>query len=176
MNLDTERSVDGQTAPGPPAESNTLCCPRFDPAPWRDKELHWGDKPFIKRRVHSILHVPLHLERAFAEEQELIAKAQAGTPENIVLTDENSLWGADYYFAVSKEVPTAEMVRLSGTFFTHVFEGPYSKARKWMEAMQHLAAERGEDIEKLYCWYTTCPKCAKAYGENYVVLFAKVAD
>ena len=30
-------------------------------------------------------------------------------------------------------------------------------------------------IEKLYFAYTTCPSCAKAYGHNYVVAFAKVA-
>jgi len=29
-------------------------------------------------------------------------------------------------------------------------------------------------MEKLFFFYTTCPKCAKAYGKNYVVLLAKV--
>ena len=33
---------------------------------------------------------------------------------------------------------------------------------------------RGKKLETLYFGYTTCPACAKAYGENYVVLFAKV--
>ncbi len=27
---------------------------------------------------------------------------------------------------------------------------------------------------ELYFFYTTCPKCAKAYGKHYVVLFAQV--
>jgi len=31
-------------------------------------------------------------------------------------------------------------------------------------------------LDKLYFGYTTCPSCAKAYGKNYVVLFAKVDD
>jgi hypothetical protein len=38
----------------------------------------------------------------------------------------------------------------------------------------HVAA-RGRTLERLYFGYTTCPKCAKAYGKNYVVLFAKVS-
>jgi hypothetical protein len=29
-------------------------------------------------------------------------------------------------------------------------------------------------MQTLYCYYTTCPKCAKKYGKNYVVLLAKV--
>ena len=34
-------------------------------------------------------------------------------------------------------------------------------------------AEQGRSSEKLYFWYTTCPKCAKVYGKNYVVLLAE---
>jgi hypothetical protein len=27
--------------------------------------------------------------------------------------------------------------------------------------------------KKTYCYYTTCPRCAKKYGKNYVVLLAQ---
>jgi hypothetical protein len=33
---------------------------------------------------------------------------------------------------------------------------------------------KNKKVQKLYFCYTTCPKCAKAYGKNYVVLFAKI--
>ena len=26
-----------------------------------------------------------------------------------------------------------------------------------------------------YMWYTTCPKCAKKYGKNYVVILGQIA-
>jgi hypothetical protein len=42
--------------------------------------------------------------------------------------------------------------------------------------MARYAASKGRAIDKLYFGYTTCPKCAKAYGHNHVVLFARVAD
>lgn len=29
-------------------------------------------------------------------------------------------------------------------------------------------------MEQLYFAYTTCPKCAKAYGHNWVIVFARV--
>jgi hypothetical protein len=59
-------------------------------------------------------------------------------------------------------------------FLTKVFEGPYQNAPKWHKAMAEYVSGKGKTVEKIYTYYSTCPKCAKAYGKNYVVLFAKV--
>lgn len=40
--------------------------------------------------------------------------------------------------------------------------------------MREYVVSRGRKVEKLYLGYTTCPACSKAYGENYVVMFARV--
>lgn len=162
-----------QTAAQP--ESSTGCCPRFAPEPWRERVLEWRDKLFIKKHVRSFFHVPVKLEQVFSETQALIEAAGASCDQPIVLTDEKSPWGADYYFAVSKQVPQAEMTTLSGTFVTQVFEGPYGSSGKWRAQMLEDMASRGKAAVQLFSWYTTCPKCAKAYGKNYVVLFAKLA-
>jgi hypothetical protein len=154
--------------------ADTGCCPRFDPEPWQDQEISWRNKPFIKDHVRAFFHVPFNVGRMFAKEQALIESSGARDTEGVVLSDESSLWGADYYFAVSKDVPGADMAKLSGTYLTKVFNGPYWKVSDWMEEMRDYAAARGKDVEHFYCWYTTCPQCAKAYGENYVVLFAEV--
>jgi hypothetical protein len=37
-----------------------------------------------------------------------------------------------------------------------------------------LAKSKGLNITKEYMWYTTCPKCAKKYGKNYVVIVGKI--
>jgi hypothetical protein len=66
------------------------------------------------------------------------------------------------------------MVRLSGTFLTRVFEGPYANVRRWVEEMHSYVAARHKKLEKLYFFYTTCPQCAKCYGKNYVVLLAQI--
>lgn len=154
--------------------TDTGCCPRFNPEPWQDQEVSWRNKPFIKEHVRAFFHVPLNLGRTFEKEQALIESSGARPAEEIVLSDENSPWGADYYFAVAREVPGADMAKLSGTYLTRVFNGPYRKVGAWMEEMRDYAATRGKEVEHFYCWYTTCPKCARAYGENYVVLFAQV--
>ncbi len=68
------------------------------------------------------------------------------------------------------------MQELSGTFLTRVFEGPFRNAGRWAKDMEAFVLEKGRKLKKLYFGYTTCPKCSEAYGKNYVVLFAKVAE
>jgi len=98
----------------------------------------------------------------------------ARSDEAIVLSDENSLWGADVYIAVGKEIPGADNVTLSGVFLSKVFEGPYQHVPKWIRETKSFVVSQGKQIKKLFCYYTTCPKCAKKYGKNYVVILAQV--
>lgn len=155
-------------------QNETGCCPRFDPAPWDDREVVFEDKPFVKDRVRSVLHIPLNFGKVMVRNMEHIRAIDALPPEPIVLSDENSLWGADVYIAVTKDVPGAEMARLSGTFLSRVFEGPYKDVRKWVVQMKGVVASQKKSLDTLYFFYTTCPKCAKVYGKNYVVLLAGV--
>jgi hypothetical protein len=154
--------------------SETGCCPRFNPQPWDEKQVTWENRLFLKDRVRSFLHVPLNFGRVMVRNMEKIVAADALAPEPLVLADENSLWGADVYIGVSKEVPGADMHRISGTFLTKVFEGPYKDVRKWIAAMDSFVKSRGEAAQKTYFFYTTCPKCAKYYGKNYTVLVAQI--
>jgi hypothetical protein len=109
---------------------------------------------------------------------ELIEKAGAKSSYQLMLTDEKSLWGADIYIDVAlpvgREIPGAQMATISGTFLTKVFEGPYKNAGLWAKEMQEYVKSKNKNLKKLYFSYTTCPACAKAYGKNYVVLFAQI--
>lgn len=105
---------------------------------------------------------------------EKIKNADALPPAPLMLSDENSLWGADVYIAVSREVPNSEMVKVSGTFLTKVFEGPFQNIEKWVKEMKEYVKSKKKGLKKLYFFYTTCPSCAKYYGKNYTVILAKV--
>lgn len=155
-------------------DSETGCCPRFNPQPWDEKEVVFKDKLFIKDHVTSFLHIPLNFGKVMVKNMERIVKADALALEPLLLSDENSLWGADIYIAVSKEVPGAEIARISGTFLAKVFEGPYKNVRKWVKEMMSYVQSQKKSLQKLYFFYTTCPKCAAHYGKNYIVLLAKV--
>ncbi len=150
------------------------CCPRFNPVPWDEQEITWQDKLFVQDRVTSLFHIPLNFGAVMTRNDELIRAADARTETRIVLSDENSLWGADVYIEVSHDIANARMATLSGTYLSKVFEGPYRNMRVWIEEMQAYVAAKGKRARKLYFYYTTCPKCAKKYGENYVVILAQV--
>ena len=154
--------------------SETGCCPRFNTEPWDEKEINWQEKFFLKDRVKSFFHIPLNFGRVMVRNMEKIKQADALSAEPVLLSDENSLWGADVYIAVSKEVPQAQMEKLSGTFLTKVFEGPYKDAGKWARQMREYVKSKERDLKKLYFFYTTCPRCAKYYGKNYTVMVAQV--
>jgi hypothetical protein len=77
-------------------------------------------------------------------------------------------------FAVTQEVPGLSTKRLTGTFLTKVFEGPYRNAPQWHEQLGDYARSTGHTPYASYFFYTACPKCAKAYGKNYVVGFQQV--
>jgi hypothetical protein len=154
--------------------NETGCCARFNPQPWDEKEITWQSKLFLKDRIKSFLHIPLNFGKVVVKNMEKIKNADA-IGEQLMLVDENSLWGADAYIAVSKEIPDAQIERISGTFLTKVFEGPFKDIKKWIKQMDEFAKSRNFNYNKIYFSYTTCPKCAKFYGKNYVILFAKKA-
>ena len=150
------------------------CCPRFDPELWDGKELRWQDKRFVKDRVVGFLHIPLNFGAVMKRNVGQIEAAGASPETMVVLSDENSLWGADVYIEVTKDIPGANMASISGTFLCKVFEGPYRNMRKWIEEMKAFVLSQGRSLQKLYFFYTTCPKCAKEYGKNYVAILAQV--
>ena len=150
------------------------CCLQFNPGPWDEKTLTWENRRFVKDRVTSFLHIPLNFGAVMKRNMEAIEAAGAVSETRIVLSDENSMWGADVYIEVAKDIPGAKMATISGTFVSKVFEGPYQNMRKWVEEMKTFVAAKGKAFSKLYFYYTTCPKCAKKYGKNYVVLLAQI--
>jgi hypothetical protein len=152
----------------------TGCCEPFNPKPWEDKEIIWKDKLFVKDHVISFLHIPLNFGQKIVKNMKLIEKAKAKAEYQLMLTDEKSLWGADIYIDVAKKVTGAQMATLSGTFLTKVFEGPYQNAGWWVKEMEEYVKNKNKKLKKLYLSYTTCPKCAKAYGKNYVIIFAQI--
>ena len=100
--------------------------------------------------------------------------AGAQCVDNLALSDENTLWSADLYLAVDREVPGGRMTPLSGTFFCKVYEGPYSNMRHWIADMTARVKAQGRELRRLLFYYTTCPRCAKKYGKNYIVILAQV--
>jgi hypothetical protein len=159
-----------------PRDNPTGCCPRFHPEGWDGQMLHFDRKPFIRASTVSLFHVPLNMGSVFSRTWSAIQHAHVNTGSYLVLSHDTSAWHAEHLFAVDEDLPGADMVFLTGEFYTKVFEGPYASAPAWRNAIAADLAARGRAMSELYFFYTTCPSCAKVYGKNYVVAVARVAE
>ena len=157
------------------SDNPTGCCPRFNPKGWDGQDIHLTGKLFARARTWSLFHIPINMGRVFKQTFAAIEAAGARSDTQfIVLSHDVSPWSAEHYFAITKDVPGKEMHRLSGDFVTRVFEGPYKDAPKWERQMAADALRRGQQLGTTYFFYTTCPRCAKQYGKNYVVGLAEI--
>ncbi|WP_068109524.1 hydrolase [Tropicimonas marinistellae] len=148
----------------------TACCPKFNPDGWDGAELHFENKPFLRAQTRSAMHIPLNIGKVFARVDAHMKDAGGWDTSNmIILSRDISPWKSEHFFSTDETVADEEMTTLTGDFVTKVFEGPYKDARHWIEEMRKIAAERGKEPKEIFFFYTTCPKCAKHYGKNYVV-------
>ena len=152
----------------------TGCCARLNKDVWDDQDIEWENKLFVKDHVRSFLHIPLNFGSVISRDFQLIEEAEAYPKDPLAITDEVSPWGADLYVAVDREIPGANIQKISGKFLTKVFEGPYRNALAWVSQMTNVVREKGYALQKIYFYYATCPKCAKHFGKNQVVLLAQV--
>ncbi len=158
------------------SDNPTGCCPRFNPEGWDNRDLHFDRKLFVRATSRSEDHVPIDIGPVFETTFDAIMKANAYDENDIIILSRDvSASEAEHFFAVSKEVPGEEMVRWSGDYRTKVFEGPYADAPDWERQMTGELADQGLEAERLYYFYTTCPKCAAVYQKNYVVAVAALA-
>ena len=147
-------------------DNPTGCCPRFNPKDWDGKTFEFKNKPFVRMTTRSFLYMPLNLGSQMARTWASIMSAKANTDEFVAMSYDLSPWQAEHLLSVTKAVPGQENVKMTGKFKAKVFEGPYQDAPKWIKAMN--------TEKKVYLYYTTCPKCQKVYGKNYVVALAKI--
>ena len=156
------------------SETGSTCCPEFDPKPWDEQLFEWKNKKFIKDSVFTLFFMPVNFGKVMIRLNKVISDTGAEIPEWLCLSDHTSRWNMDLYLAVDKEIPGAENTTLSGKYFSKVYEGPFRDTGKWCKDFENVLKSKGLNQKKMYMLYTTCPKCAKKYGKNYVVILANI--
>lgn len=158
------------------AVNETGCCAVPDVGEW-DGRVHELHQRFIRMRTRSLFHVPLTMGRVMKALDEAATRAGAQMPSDraMVLSRDLSPWRAEQLYAVAAPVDGVENVVLEGTFVSRVFEGPYSQAPRWRADLVEYARSIGREADEVYFFYTTCPKCARHYGSNYVVVLGRLA-
>ncbi len=155
-------------------ENDSICCPPFDSKLWDDKVFEWENKKFIKDKVFTIFFMPINFGQVMKRLDKKIRKNNATIPDWLCLSDHTSKWNMDVYLAVDKEIPDAENTTMSGKLFSKVYEGSFKDSKKWCTDFENVAKSKEMKIKKWFMWYTTCPKCAKKYGKNYVAILTIV--
>ena len=118
--------------------------------------------------------MPINFGKVMVRLNETVTKASANIPDWLCLSEHTSKWNMDVLLAVDKEIPDANNTTLSGKFYSRVYEGAFNNTGKWCKDYEKEAKAKGYAIKKMYMWYTTCPKCAKKYGKNYVVIISQI--
>jgi effector-binding domain-containing protein len=133
---------------------------------------------FIRDYIPQFLHIPFPpmmgkvIGRMWKKAED--AGASPEKQDFLLLSYDPSPWKSELSLSVTKEVPGAENIKISGTFISRVFDGPYNNVPKYIKEADTYLASLGKKAKKYYFYYTTCPKCAKKYGHNYIVAFAEV--
>ena len=151
------------------------CCPKFNPKPWDGKLHTWKAKKFVKDKVFCLFYVPLNFGGVITRLMKKMDEAGAKSMDWMGLSDHTSPFNMDLYVAVDKQVPGCNNVTMSGKYLTKAYEGDFKETGKWCKSFDKYTKKKGKKYSKMYMWYTTCPKCAKKWGKNYVVIVAKVS-
>lgn len=154
------------------------CCPVFDSARWNEQTHKWENKRFIRAIMPQFLHYPFPgmIKRSMKKlwKQAVEAGAEPGQEDFLVLTYDLSPWKCEFYMPVTRTVAGADNVLLSGTYFTKVFDGPFSMVPQYINEMDILLAQRELLAKRYYIYSAACPLCDRKYVVNNIVAFAEI--
>jgi len=150
------------------------CCPKFEPSNWDDKTFTWNNKKFIKDKVCTFFYMPCNFSSVMKKLMKILEGAGMSMSDNICLSEHTSMWNMNLYLSVDKDVAGVENTSINGNIYSKVYEGPFKDTGKWAKDFENVVKSKNLKLSKMYFWYTTCPKCAKKYGKNYVVLLGVI--
>jgi hypothetical protein len=155
---------------------NSICCPEFDTKRWDEKTHVWKDKLFLQDQVFQVMHIPLNMSQVVKRMFSKIEAMKAAPPDKdfLMLCYDPSPWKSEIYMTVTKDIPEGKMAKITGTFESKVFDGPYQEVPNWIKKMDVYLEKSGKKALKYYFHFAYCPKCMKKYGHNYCIAFAQV--
>lgn len=155
------------------------CCPEFHPEKWDRKTFKWDNRKFVKDSLPTLFHIPFpptigkKITRMW-KSIESSGSAEPDKTDTLVLFHDPSAFRSDILISVEKEVPGENNVTLSGNLVSRTFDGGYNAIPGFIKVMDQYLAETGKKAKDYYVHYAYCPKCAKRFGHNYMILFAEV--
>ncbi len=155
------------------------CCPEFDPSRWDEKEFQWDNKPFVKETIPTLFHIPFppmigKKIRAMLKAAEDSNAAEENKAETLILFRDPGAFRSEIYLSVKGVVKGRENTFLSGSYIGKAYSGGFNSVPKFIRQTNAYLAAKGMKAKDYMVHYAYCPGCEKKYGNNYLVLFAKV--
>lgn len=155
------------------------CCPEFNVEKWDHKTVVWENKKFIREKIPTFFHIPFYpmIGKKMMKLHTAALKSEATIPDKLdalVLFRDPTPFRSELYYAVTDEVEGIENLTLSGIYAARVFDGPYNSVPRHVKEMEKELHEKGKKAKDYYIHYAYCPKCAKKFGHNYMILFAQL--
>jgi len=66
--------------------SESTCCPEFNPIPWDDQLFEWKDKRFIKDKVCTLFYMPINFGKVMKRLDRKVSATSATMPEVLCLS------------------------------------------------------------------------------------------
>lgn len=158
-------------------KGSDVCCEVFHPEQWDNVRHKWKEKLFLKDSVPEIFHIPLPgtYAKAIARMWKTaeVAGAAPDRKDFLLLAHDPSAFKAELYMSVTKEIKGEEVVKLTGEFFSKVYEASYGDVPGCIRKTDTFLASNAIVSKKYYIYFPYCPKCAKKYEHNYIVVLAE---
>jgi len=157
---------------------NQQCCPPIDVTQWQDKTHIWEQKLFLYGHTRQFLHLPLpgSVNRTIARLWDKANSSGAIPPngEFLLLVADKNAWLSEYYMTITDPVEGMQNVRISGTFYSRVYEGPFYRIPHFIREMDLHFAREGKLAKRYYVYAAACENCEKKNGDQFKVLFAEI--
>ena len=146
---------------------------KFNAALWDENIFEWKRKNLSKTRYLQFF-TPEIFGSVLKKPDKQIRNKNAVIPDNTGISDHTLKLNMDIYIAVDKEIPGGQNTTMSGTFVSKFTKDHPVIPKSGTKISLRVAKLRDIKTDKIFMWFTTCPKCAKKYGKNYVVFWLKL--
>src|SRR5690554_6857419 len=97
-----------------------ICCPKFNPDPWKEREVTLDDRYFIKKRVRTFNYMPLNFGSVMTKAQQEIEAHGAKVVENMALSEHVSKWKMEVFIAVDRNIAELKTFQIHGKLLANV--------------------------------------------------------
>ena len=129
---------------------------------------------FVTGKVTTFLQRPINFESTRRMLKHQAKTENARTLENMALCEHVSEWKMRLYLAVDKDIYVKNSMKMTGTYYSKVFEGDISNVRKCSNYFDDIIYHKGANESRVYIWYISNKMYKTRDNKNYLVFITRI--